>query len=130
MPRPAISLRALAPLIAAIFIMGCERPAPPRPDDEAIAMTTTTRADRPVSEEGYLAAVRREQRGLDLRLDDAVTRIDRRLAAHVAAERPALLEARRRLIADRRLIEKSDERGWDELKAEIERDLAVHGDGS
>lgn len=91
-------------------------------------MTTVTSGDVPTtdSKDDYLQAVRREQLQLEAKIDDALARLDRRLGTR-PAERQAILERRSRLAADKRLIGKSDERGWDELKAEIERDLGVTG---
>lgn len=114
-------------LLAAILTIGCDRPAsPPVTREEPASVATVTNADVPTtdSKNDYLQAVRREQLQLEAKIDDALAGIDRRLGTR-PAERQALLARRSRLAADKRLIGKSDERGWDELKAEIERDLHV-----
>lgn len=114
-------------LLATILTIGCDRPAsPPAVREEPAAVATITNADVPTtdSKDDYLQAVRREQLQLEAKIDDALAGIDRRLGTR-PGERQALLERRSRLAADKRLIGKSDERGWDELKAEIERDLHV-----
>ena len=68
---------------------------------------------------GYLAAVRREQAQLREKLLDAITSLDRRGEAAGGG--------RQQLRDDLVAIDRSDERGWDELKAEVERDLAAVG---
>lgn len=116
-------------LLAAILTIGCDRPSPPVvTQEEPASVTTVTNADVPTtdSRNEYLQAVRREQLQLEAKIDDALAGLDRRLGTR-PGDRQALLERRSRLAADKRLIGKSDERGWDELKAEIERDLHVTG---
>lgn len=84
----------------------------------------------------YFTAVRREQLDLRARLQEAIDEIDRNLLAVRTAqgrERRAdgprqsqiqeLLRRRATFAADIQRINRSDERGWDETKAEIERDL-------
>ncbi|MBX3202405.1 MAG: hypothetical protein KF894_30040 [Labilithrix sp.] len=84
-----------------------------------------------------VAIVRREQLELRARLRAEVTEVDRELAGLHAesariGERPAtndarlgtLLERRRQLLDGVARIDRSDEQGWDELKAQIEADLA------
>jgi hypothetical protein len=88
----------------------------------------------------YLAAVRREQLDLRSRLQEELDDIDKKLAdlktefhkdggyqvdprSKDAAKIRALLQRRSVLESDVNLVERSDERGWDETKANIERDL-------
>jgi hypothetical protein len=92
----------------------------------------------------YLAAVRREQLELRGKVQQEIDDIDEKLLAlkvngkdatvdpHAkdAKKISALLERRTRFEADVGRIERSDERGWDQTKAEIEHDLATaRGEG-
>lgn len=116
-------------LLAAILTIGCDRPAPSSVvHDGPASVTTVTSGDVPTtdSKNDYAQAVSREKRQLEAKLEEALSGIDRRLGTR-PGEREVLLDRRARLAADQRLIAKSDERGWDELKAEIERDLHVTG---
>ncbi len=85
-------------------------------------MVASSELGKTTSNDGYREAVRREQRELDARIQESLEAVDRKLGTR-PTERAQLLGTRQRLAADQRLIAKSDERGWDELKAEVERDV-------
>ena len=88
----------------------------------------------------YLAAVRREQLELRGRLQEEIDSVDKELSvlkgdlhknSGVAVDPKSkgaqtldeLLRRRQQLEDDMNLLERADERGWDELKATIERDI-------
>jgi hypothetical protein len=88
----------------------------------------------------YLAAVRREQLELRGRLQEEIDDIDKKLSdlkvdarkaggvviepgSKDAAKIQKLLDRRSTLEADMTVLERADERGWDEVKANIEQDL-------
>jgi hypothetical protein len=91
----------------------------------------------------WLAAVRREQLELKAHVQDDIDKIDKRLMdlkvelkkdgtgydydpkSPEAKEVTTLLEKRQVLATDMTTIERSDERGWDETKANIERHLSA-----
>ena len=124
----SFAIAVAIPFLAAVLTTACDRPAAPPADVEEPAAPTTLAAAElaptlaPANE--YREAVRREQRQLDAQLQLALEGIDRKLGTR-PQERPQLLRTRQRLAADQRLVAKSDERGWDELKAEVERDLVT-----
>jgi hypothetical protein len=89
----------------------------------------------------YLTAVRREQLELRGKLQDQIDDIDRKLldlkidmrkdgAVRVdptskdAKKIEELITRRQKLEADVNIIERADERGWDEIKANVEQDLS------
>jgi len=90
-------------------------------------------------ENDHFATVRREQLRLRARLHDQIADVDEELAAlkverrdgryvvdpmaRSAARTKRLLEQRRRLEEHAMTVERADERGWDDLKATVERDL-------
>jgi len=101
---------------------------------------TTEPRERVIGENGdYFASVRREQLELRARLEQAIEATERELRAlnvelddagpaagprsKNAARIKGLLERRARLKDDVTTVERADERGWDELKRAIERDL-------
>lgn len=105
----------------------------------------SARPEQPRADENsYLGAVRREQLTLTARVREEIESVDVRLAAlrsHASKDaRPsgrfvvadskkerrvrALLERRSELEQDLATVQRADERGWDELKANVERDLA------
>ena len=92
----------------------------------------------------YLATVRREQLALRARVQEEVDAIDQKLLALTidarkgtgmeggvvvdprskdAARIRALLQRRETLTSDMSVLERADERAWDEVKANIEQDL-------
>jgi hypothetical protein len=96
----------------------------------------------------YVVVVRREQLALRARLHERIAEIDTALAGLRVAPREtrravargrvdgetseakrveALVRSREVLKDDLFTLELADERGWDEIKASIERDLEVHG---
>ena len=127
----SLGIAVAFPLVAAVFTVACDRHvAPPAAVEEGVSTTTLTSAEitpKNDDRDGYRAAVRREQRDLDGQIQLALEAIDRKLGTH-PNERAQLLRTRNRLAADQRLVAKSDERGWDELRAEVERDLNVTDD--
>jgi len=134
-PSKSVVVAVAFLFVAAVFTIACDRPAtPPAASEEPASVATMTSAELTPGNEtgndtrnGYRDAVRREQRDLDGRIQEALGTLDRRLGTR-PADRAQLLRARQRLAADQRLVAKSDERGWDELKAEVERDvLQVEG---
>lgn len=144
----------LAVLAVASGPAGCKRSEPDRHDvgqAELHSGELPPPPQKPVVEESsYLRAVRREQVVLEARLRDRLEAIDGRVAAlrvgtpeetrasgrFVAPDTKnerrvrALLERRSQLERDLGAVERADERGWDELKANVERDLdeGVTGD--
>lgn len=113
------------PLAASVFTVACDRPAAPpvvTEEPSASTMVASSELGKTTSNDGYREAVRREQRELDARIQESLEAVDRKLGTR-PTERAQLLGTRQRLAADQRLIAKSDERGWDELKAEVERDV-------
>ena len=90
-------------------------------------------------ENDHFATVRREQLQIRARLEAEIADIDEELVAlrverrdgryvvdpmaKSAARTKQLLEHRRRLEEHAATVERADERGWDELKATVERDL-------
>jgi len=91
----------------------------------------------------YLVAVRREQLELRAHVQEDIDQIDRKLvemkvepkrdgsgysfdtSSTNTTEITELLQRRQVLETDMATIEKSDERGWDETKANIERHLSA-----
>lgn len=137
MPREPVmrtNLGILALCVAAISVTGCKNDKP-----EPVGTTTTTSSEielgtqQPAAPapapDGYLATVRREQLVLRSRVDDELRLIDRQLVEQrqAASKDPKAihdLETKRlTLSADSQVLDRSDERGWDELKAVIEHDL-------
>jgi hypothetical protein len=94
-------------------------------------------------ERDRVAVVRREQLELRADVEDELDDIDRKLlalgvevrkdgtptiepkkrASKGAARITELLEYRQQLMTDLTLLERSDDKGWEDLKASIERDL-------
>ena len=122
--------------IGAICTGGCNKD---KPADVATTQTTSSeivlgtqpaaaRATEPRKDD-YRATVRREQLILRSRLDDEIMSIDRQLnVLRRAPERDQkaindLVTKRQTLEADANVVDRSDERGWDELKAVVEHDL-------
>ena len=72
---------------------------------------------------------KREQLVLRSRIDDELRTIERRLGELRRAPRidpkaiDELVEKRETLKADAAVVDRADERGWDELKAVVEHDL-------
>lgn len=135
---------ALGATIAAVFTGGCKKGAETKPEtaEAELSSAETQKGGEKVVDErnAYFAVVRREQLELRARLQEEIDAIDKRLNAlkvefreghyvqdpksRNAAKIDELLEHRRQLEEDAIIVERADERGWDELKAMIERDLA------
>lgn len=120
------NLGILALAFAALCTTGCNR------DKPEVSTTTTTASEiepstqaQAAPKDDYLATVRREQVMLRSRIDDELRALDRQLLTTTldAKSREALLEKRETLRADASVIDRADERGWDELKAVVEHDL-------
>jgi hypothetical protein len=94
----------------------------------------------------YFTAVRREQLDLRARIQEEIDDIDKKLAdlkvdakkdggfvvdprSKDAAKIRTLLQRRAKLQAHMSAVEHSDERGWDLLRANVERDLAAKPGG-
>lgn len=120
------NLGILALAFAALCTTACNK------DKPEVSTTTTTSSEIELStqpqaapKDDYLATVRREQLVLRSRIDDELRALDRQLLTTTldAKSREALLEKRETLRADASVIDRADERGWDELKAVVEHDL-------
>lgn len=118
---------------AAICATACNKATDDKP-----GVTNTTSVELPSNptvaapepaKDDYLSTVRREQIALKTRLDDAMSGIDHQVSdlrrtGHIdSAEAHDLMDRRATLAADSEVVSKSDERGWDELKATVEHDL-------
>lgn len=123
-------LGTVALAIVALCAGGCKKDSP------EVGTTTTTSTEivvesQPVQlttpKDDYLATVRREQLVLRRRIDDELRVIDRALSKPAtkldAKTRAGLVEKRETLRADAAVVDRADERGWDELKAVVEHDL-------
>lgn len=135
----------LALATSAVCTTACKKSAETERADAGVAQLrsarrTTEPRERVIGEkDDYLATVRREQLDLRARLQREIDQIDRKLAAMKvelrdggpvidpraknAAQIRQLVDRRARLQEDMTTVERADERGWDELKATIERDL-------
>lgn len=120
-----------------VFVVGCSRREVPVDDTKVGEPVQITAASTTGQPESYLAAVRREQVSLRARVVEEIAVVDKRILAlqhpegasgdpdsAAAATLGALIVRRQRLRDDVVSIDRADERGWDELKAEIEHDLA------
>jgi len=130
------NLGIVAIAIGAICTTACNKD---KPADVSTTQTTSSDIDlgtRPAAaqatepqKDDYRATVRREQLILRSRLDDEMMSIDRQLnVLRRAPERDQkaiddLVTQRQTLEADANVVDRSDERGWDELKAVVEHDL-------
>ncbi|MBX3229454.1 MAG: hypothetical protein KIT84_17450 [Labilithrix sp.] len=104
-------------------------------DKDKVGTTETTSAEiepaapTPAPKDDYLATVRREQLVLRGRLEEEIRAIDhqltqlRRSPKANATAIEALVERKQTLEADANVVDRADERGWDELKATVEHDL-------
>ena len=134
----------LAASIAAVCTSACKKSAD---DEHRRASRTELREQRTAPPEphvigernDYFATVRREQLQLRARLQEEIGAIDRKLAemkvelrdggyvvdprSRNAARIKELIERRTQLEEDIATVERADERGWDELKGTIEKDL-------
>ncbi|MBX3216464.1 MAG: hypothetical protein KF850_30790 [Labilithrix sp.] len=127
--------------LAGLGVIACRRSA--EGERGEVGRAELRAAQRPVEIEtrvidevhDRVAIVRREQLELRARLRAEVAEVDRELAGlHAESARigettndarlDALLERRRQLLDAVARIERSDEHGWEELKARIEADLA------
>jgi hypothetical protein len=82
----------------------------------------TAESAHPPKHNEYLLAVRREQVELRARVTSEIDRLAKQLEG--GPGRKDVRERRDRLVDDLELLDRSDERGWDELKGDIENDLA------
>lgn len=133
-PVMRTKLGILALCVTAISATACKKDKP-----EPVGTTTTTSSEielgtQPAAPaapapDSYLATVRREQLVLRGRIDDELRAIDRQLVTQKGAANKDpktihdLEEKRLTLSADAEVLDRSDERGWDELKAVVEHDL-------
>jgi hypothetical protein len=132
---------------AALCTNACQKsPAPERKETDRTEvrsgeMTSEPRPKEEITQKNdYLETVRREQLVLRGRLQEDIDDIDKKLVAYhetlasdgsfvvdprskEAQQVQELLRRRALLEADVNLIQRSDERGWDEVKAAIEKDL-------
>jgi hypothetical protein len=144
--NPRILMLALGVSTAAVLNCGCKKAAETKQEGGRVelrsAETEAHRTDKKVVDEknAYFAVVRREQLQLRARVQEQIDAIDKQLAAlkvefrdgryvqdprsKNAAKIDELLERRRLLEEDANVLERADERGWDEVKGEIERDLS------
>lgn len=148
-PKRDVHALALVAAVAAVCT-ACKNPS--RTDGRAAkAREVVQSADmrvRTIDETNdYVVIVRREQLALRARLHERIAEIDTALAGlRVAPHEPrravargrvdgetteakrieTLVRSREVLKADLVTLELADERGWEEIKAGIERDLEVH----
>jgi hypothetical protein len=146
-----ILMLVLGAAIAAACTTGCKKSS----EAEKVARDRSTAREegspgKEAVEEpnAYLAAVRREQLELRARLHAEIDEIDRALLAlKLDAERGQpgrpiagtatketkkireLLDRRKLLEDDLHRVNMSDERGWDELKSDVERNLSAKPSG-
>lgn len=123
----------LAVATAAICATGCKKATDDKPGvthtTSAELPSNTTVAPPEPAKDDYLATVHREQLALSARIDDHLGTIDRQVSDLRRAgrmgtpEAQELLARRQTLEADSAVVARSDERGWDELKATVEHDL-------
>lgn len=128
-----ISVVVVAALCASLAL-GCNKAS------EKTSTTETTSAEINVNgdlgtaparapKDDYLATVRREQLVLRSRIEETIAALDheisdlRKATAPNTAAIQELLTRRQTLEADATVVGRSDERGWDELKATVEHDL-------
>jgi hypothetical protein len=137
---------ALGTAVTTFCIGACKKPAPERKKEtsetELRSAERTVEAERYSIDEkrAYFAPVRREQLDVLGRLQAEIDGIDNKLAelkielrgaysakpkSKDAARIRELLQRRAQLEEDKLTVERSDERGWAELKATIEQDLAT-----
>jgi hypothetical protein len=114
----ALAILLLA--VAGLTCLACERHGSTEGNDAAPPIAAEP-ARAPKHNE-YLIAVRREQVELRARVTSEIDRLDKELERDARGK--PLRERRDRLADDLELLDRSDERGWDELKADIENDLA------
>jgi hypothetical protein len=130
------SLAFLALAIAAVCTTACHKDKPEVGTTQTtsseidLAPPATTPSVPPVQpKDDYLSAVRREQIVLRGRIDEELRSIDRQLGE--LRQSPGrdprmvqeLTQKRETLEADATVVDRADERGWDELKAVVEHDL-------
>ena len=136
----------LGTLAAALCTGACkkssemEREESSRAELHSAQRTVEVRKDAFDEKNDWFAAVRREQLELRARLQEDVDDIDTKLAwlkvdfhkdrgyvfdskSKDAKKIQQLIDRRQKLAADINIVDRSDERGWDEIKATIERDL-------
>lgn len=123
----------------------CKKPSETERAEAGVAQLRSARRTAEPKEQvlgekdDYFTTIRREQLELRARLQREIDQIDRRLAelkvelrdggpvidpkAKNAAQVRQLVDRRARLHEDLTTVERADERGWDELKSTIERDL-------
>lgn len=115
--------------LVAICTVACAKDKPEVGTTETTSAEVARPAPPVASTDGYLATVRREQLVLRSRIDDELRTIERRLGELRRAPRvdpkaiDELVEKRETLKADAAVVDRADERGWDELKAVVEHDL-------
>ncbi|HVH47191.1 MAG TPA: hypothetical protein VM925_32860 [Labilithrix sp.] len=144
--NPTLSSLALGAAVLAACIGACKKSPETEQREAAEAELRSAEAPatppKPLVDEknAYLAVVRREQLELRAHLQEDIDDIDKKLAelkvdardggflvdptSKNAVRIRALLERRSQLEQDAATVERADERGWDELKATIEKDLA------
>lgn len=149
-PKRDVHALALVAAVAAVCT-ACKRPSETdgRGAKAGEVGPSTGVRERTIDESNdYVVVVRREQLALRARLHERIAEIDTALAGlRVAPHEPrravargrvasetteaerieALVRSREVLKADLLTLELADDRGWDEIKASIERDLEVHG---
>jgi len=118
--------------LCASLTLGCNKAS------EKTSTTETTSAEIDLGtaptaptapKDDYLATIRREQLVLRGHLEEAIAGLDHEIGDLQKAPHPnsaAIRELTRRrqtLEADALVVDRSDERGWDELKATVEHDL-------
>jgi hypothetical protein len=113
-------MRALAILL--LLLTSCARRTSGDNVDAGPPIAAESTQPKPKHNE-YLLAVRREQVELRAKLTSEIDRLDAQLGTHRAPPKD-VRERRDRLVDDLELLDRADERGWDELKADIENDLA------
>lgn len=131
--------------VAALCTSACKKAAETDNQNAAEAELRSARVTAPqtqvIADDDLFATVRREQLQLRARLQQDIREIDGRLAAldverrdgryvvdpksRSAARAKALVERRSRLREHATTVERADERGWDELKKAVEKDLAA-----
>jgi hypothetical protein len=128
-----------ATTVAAVCTGGCNKSAETKRKEVAEAELRSAEARRHVLDEktDYFAAVRREQLDLRARIQEEIDGIDKKLAALEVDFRDGgwapktknppkvaeLLERRKQLEEDAAVVERADEKDWDVIKAQVEKDL-------
>ncbi len=117
-----------------------ERKEADKAEVRAEEKTTEVRKEAAQERNEYLTTVRREQLDLRGRLQGEIDDIDKKLLdlkvdmrkdggalfdskSKDAKRIQELIARRERLVADANLVDRADERGWDETKATVEKDL-------